>query len=126
MICEPNTGPTVQDALTEIIVKPYAKKTVTAGIPFDKEFDEITLIEWGFLDLLPEETKPNWIILKSQSIEYGVDFFMSPPIEERNRTVTVYYVLKDDHPFEHQLTQILFNVTVSGQLDGEYRVPIFS
>ncbi len=81
-VCEPNGPPTVVKAISEVSVKPYAKRTVTAGVPFDKEFDTIKLTEWGFLDLRPEETKPSWISLKSEAIEYGVDFFMSPPFEE--------------------------------------------
>ncbi len=81
-VCEPNSPPTVTGALSEVTVKPYAKRTFTAGVPFDREFDSIKLTEWGFLDLRPEETRPSWISLKSEVIEYGVDFFMSPPFEE--------------------------------------------
>lgn len=93
-------------------------------MPYDKELDTFALVDWGFLDLLPQETKPDWIAPKGKSIEYGVEFLMQPPIEDVNRTVTVFYELKDDHPFEPRSVQYLFNVTVIGNTQ-EYEIKRF-
>lgn len=49
---------------------------------------------------------------------------MLPPIEDVNRTITVFYELKDDHPFEPKAVQYLFNVTVIGNAQ-EFEIKLF-
>ena len=52
------------------------------GEPFDKEDDQITLIEWGFLDLTDSEPGPDWIKLKSNDMQSGISFELTPSRED--------------------------------------------
>ena len=82
VVCAPNKPPLVQDQVTQITVYANSKKLANVGLPFDGENDEFTLTEWGFIDLLPGEPKPEWIKLKSNSTEDGVIFEINPRAED--------------------------------------------
>ena len=52
------------------------------GVPFDKENDPITLIEWGFLDLPDPEPDLGWIKLQSIDMQSGISFELTPSQED--------------------------------------------
>ena len=82
IVCRRNKPPGALNQKQEVSVMATERKTVDVGFPFDEEGDPIFLKEWGFLDLSPGEKDPTWIQLKSDSIENGVFFEITPSVND--------------------------------------------
>lgn len=65
----------------------------------------------------PIESAPAWIKLKSDDVSTGVIFKINPSIRDASKTIKVFYVLTDEHPFEPKSRQFIFSVIVEDLYD---------
>ena len=83
--------------LQKIDVFETVERTVSIGIPFDQEDNDIYVDEWGF-DKLPSDLWPDWVSFINSTIDTGLKFKINPPASEVGNLYELYIVLADNHP----------------------------
>ena len=65
------------------------------GIPFDMQLDDFYVSKWGYVNNIPDEFKPTWIVFLNKTIEEGLKFQLSPNMTDVDTQYKLFIELTD-------------------------------